>query len=529
MKLERKTSLFISFIVVLTVLLFFWGIRGNDSENMCFIWDDIVLDCYEGELRDLQGEIYAQNGVDYMNPWIMAANGIHYVRKGDDEKAEMIMDTLMSTYYRNNAFPRDEYQQYEDGWVSCMDAPTVAVLSELLYERTGHTKYKKYINDLIPYMTMKSDRGGYCVDIDGRKWFLEYCDKNTNIDNAEFVLNGSLIGTLGTYIIGITNDDENLLTVAKQQTELYKSYCDEYFYNDDAWCYYMRGNGKTINQDHYVIFEIRILNALYEVTKDTFYMEEATRRVDMMKRYYKLFYDASDNYYFVRMGAPHYYYIDIYSTRLSFFDANMNLLCEEIKDGRNYEDSILSGRIPSDTEYITWSIVSPYYNVNMGALTRTYVDRGIADLKATYRVDENGILQNGIVVYSKDSDKQRIRICAEMNQPIEYEAIYGLEIDNQSDENYSMDVILYDSQGNGSTRTLPELIPGKNICVFSYIGCKESPQFKMKEIDSVMLRIHLHDKTEFELSLGHLLKFDNPYYLYKYLDESEYKINFGNK
>ena len=41
-----------------------------------------------------------------------------------------------------------------------MDAPTVAVLAQILYEKTGEKTYQKYVYDLIPYMMTESYRGG---------------------------------------------------------------------------------------------------------------------------------------------------------------------------------------------------------------------------------------------------------------------------------------------------------------------------------------------------------------------------------
>ena len=181
-------------------------------------------------------------------------------------------------------------------------------------------------------------------------------------------MNGSLIGTLGTYLVAKSTDNHELFCMAEAQGELYKKYSDEYFYANDDWCYYMRGGGKTINQDHYVIFEIRILNALYAITGDSFYHTEAIRRIDMMKKYYQLYIDSDNSYLFIRGGAPHYYYIDIYGTRLSFYDEDNNLIDEVEKTGRNFEDSLIEGVLPIGTTSVRWSVVTTYYTVDMGEL-----------------------------------------------------------------------------------------------------------------------------------------------------------------
>lgn len=148
------------FCIALIVTLVFLIFRPIKVPIKVIDREDVILDVYECELRDLEGNIFANNGMDYSNPWIMGANGIHYIRNNELSKAEIIMNNLMSCFYKNGAFPRDEYQSFAYGWVSCMDAPTVCVMAQMMFEKTGDKKYREFVGDLIPYMLSKSKTGG---------------------------------------------------------------------------------------------------------------------------------------------------------------------------------------------------------------------------------------------------------------------------------------------------------------------------------------------------------------------------------
>lgn len=159
---SRRILLLLVGVGLLTVgMIFFFTKKYSNDTILISNCENIILDCYEQEICDLSSDgIYSENGVDYANPWIMAANGIHYVKNGDKATAEKILGRLMQSFYNYNCFPRDKYLNFEQGWVSCMDAPTVAVLAQILYEKTGEKTYQKYVYDLIPYMMTESYRGG---------------------------------------------------------------------------------------------------------------------------------------------------------------------------------------------------------------------------------------------------------------------------------------------------------------------------------------------------------------------------------
>ena len=132
-----------------------------------------ILNIYEFELLPFDDSVLQENGRDYVNYWKMASNAIHYANNDELSKADYIADNLMNTYYATQKFPRPEYKEYQEGWTSCMDAPVVAVLMEIMYEKTGDSKYNNYLYDILPMLTKKSKDGGYIIEKDHEKWMLE--------------------------------------------------------------------------------------------------------------------------------------------------------------------------------------------------------------------------------------------------------------------------------------------------------------------------------------------------------------------
>ena len=143
-----------------------------------------------------------KNGLDYENYWVQASTGISMaLGKGSLEDAKRITDCLMGTFARNGYFPRPEYRGLPFGWVSSMDAPVIAVLAQLVYEKTGESKYQEFVSQLSEYMTKGVSEHGYIAQINKKPWLFEYADAATTQETGWFVLNGSLVGTLGTAMI----------------------------------------------------------------------------------------------------------------------------------------------------------------------------------------------------------------------------------------------------------------------------------------------------------------------------------------
>ena len=488
-------------------------------------------------------EFYMQeNGLDFVNYWVMTSAGIGDLRSGDAtqlEKVEEILSSLMGTFERNGYFPRPAYDEFEYGWVSAMDAPPIAVLAQMMYEKTGDEKYQSFVSELSEYMLKDVSEYGYIAKIDGERWLFEYANADTDAESGLFVLNGSMLGTLGTAMIAQATANQDLLELVESQTRLYEKMMPRFWYEDDSWCYYSLRDS-TVNQPHYIIFEIRLLKALAEVTEESFYQQEAQRRIDLLKSYYKIYVyeeNGSQQYMFLRSGAPHYYYTDIYTTELVFFDQNDRELDRQQLAENDPETACMVGEYPPGTERIEWHIIpSELWSLDMGDLAIMQVDDSINMepilLDCDYTASSDGAVVDSVLqIDSELSEEERCNFMGTFSQPISTSAekIYALEVNNQSDTSFSANIVLYSADGTAISWYLKPILPGKNLLVFSPLGCSEYGRNPITDIDFFNLRLYTvgMEDVSAEIEIGNLMEFNNTLSFANELTSTEYCINWG--
>ena len=480
-----------------------------------------------------------ENGIDYTNYWVMSSVGITSLLNNDMPdwgELKEILGCLMGTFDRNGYFPRPEYDEYEYGWVSCMDAPIIALFAELMHERTGEEVYREFVDDLAEYMLKDVSEHGYVAEIDGEKWLFEYAHTKTDKETGSFVLNGSLLGTLGTAMLARAIENQDLLDLVESQTRLYQQMMPQFWYENDTWCYYaLRDN--VVNQPHYVIFEIRILQALAEVTGVNFYQEEATRRVDLLKNYYRMYIyieNGEENYIFMRGGAPHYYYTDIYNSELVFYNKDGVEVARHTQSGNDAENSCMFGIYPEGATRVEWNIVPNVpWSLEMGDLQIIRDEEpdtaGITMLDTQWNASADGLLSGQYLsVDSERSEETRCNLVGTFQQPVEVDPnyIYAIELNNTSEYEFSTNIVLYDSEGVAISRYLKSILPGKNLLVFSPIGFSNYGRTPIENIESFNLRIYTVGKenTQAEISIGDVVLYDNSGTFARAIGESEYKI-----
>lgn len=481
-----------------------------------------------------------ENGLDYTNYWVQAGTAISMLLdEGPTDTVRDIVQCLMDTFDRYGYFPRSAYSRFSYGWVSCMDAPVIAVLSQLMYEKTGEVQYSEFVHRLSAYMRADVSQHGYVAEISNKQWLFEYADAETTAENGQFVLNGSLLGTLGTALIASATGDSGLRALVDSQTALYQEMMPQYWYADDSWCYYML-NEKRVDPPHYIIFEIRLLQALAEVTDSDFYRQESQRRIELLKDYYKLYVYESDGslcYSFFRGGAPHYYYIDIYNTELLFMDEQGAELARETVDGRNAEDAWMHGILPEGTARVEWHIVTNVsWSVDMGELSmeclRPEELKQSASLSCKFISGLDGSMEGTTLTIRPDlSEEVRCNLSGRLASAgsVSPYHIFALELENFSEESFSTNIVLYDTDGVAISRYLKRLLPGKNLLVFALPGFTDQGLLPLKDLDSLILRIYTNNMTteQAEIQIGGLYQFDNTVQLWTHVITSEYHINWG--
>ncbi len=294
----------------------------NYSEN---IWNVYSALAQEGGINS-EGVPYLamqNNGRDYVNYWVQGCKCIRLLREYNSDKskettleeAKSIMGCFMNTWENYNKFPRPAYAEFDDGWVSCMDAPTIMVASQMMFELTGEERYRKFVIVLKEYVRKAVSEGGFNLNMGNDTiWPLEYTAMSTNADDAYFVENGSIVGFIGCTIIADLYQDKELKEYLEKVAACYESRFQLYRYEKYDWSYY-RLNPLTVIPPHYMIFEMKLFDAAYELTNLELFEKGKLFRQDAIKGVLQLEFTELEGgrvrYVMHRACAPHPYLIDV--------------------------------------------------------------------------------------------------------------------------------------------------------------------------------------------------------------------------
>lgn len=308
MKLKFKLPVGVCLLIGLIIFIkLFCNDHINDkASTSVFDYNKIIFNPYLVELEpgalNNDGQNYEgmqENKQDYINYYIQSVKAINYMidykeNSGNKDKlimSEQILENLKATYERWGNFPRPAYQNFEYGWVSSMDAPTIMLASQMLFELTGNEKWEAFVSELSEYISKDVKEGGFTVYFKNSKgeqmaWPLEYAEKSSTVDNSEFVLNGSLVGYLGIQITAGITDSDKLYSYTHKVKKAYTEYFIKYHYKDYDWTYYML-NPLVVNQPHYMIFEKQLFNAIKEIDNDPIFKKEYLHREKVLKNVLK--------------------------------------------------------------------------------------------------------------------------------------------------------------------------------------------------------------------------------------------------
>lgn len=568
MKEVNKRGLIIVAVIIALVVTCFGcsGVEKAETEkekHSIFEYEDLISTyigsiIHDTDQKNMSGDGYfdlQENGSDYVNYWDVTARAITWVieyRKDIDnnvsylQKAISVEESLMDTFERNGKFPRPEYQGYEYGWVSSMDAPTVMVLTQMLYEITEDEIYKNFGDELKEYIVKDVSEGGYNIKLggifDNRIWPLEYADDIKEEDEFYFVNNGSIAGYLGVKLISLTEYDEALEKYLESVESAYESMQDRFLYDKYNWTFYML-NEPTVIPPHYMIFEEKLYYVCSEISDKTFWKEGYEFRKKALKDVLSIDFYKEDGVVkgvMRRACAPHPYLLDIYSTKVEFLDENDNVIGEWTEDisgsssdniERFEEGEFLTGVMPENSVcYRTYTIRD-----NQEFL----LFESEIDFEESFKNEEiiSGLpdasgnitnIQTNQYEYDFETSGNNRAILTynlEENIDLDINNYYGISIDNGYQNNYNITITLYDSQGDACSRYLPVLKAGKNLLLFNEIGFPRIND--LTDISKVTIRLYTEeDASEGSLYVDELIKFENIYSLYKYRQEhSEYKIS----
>lgn len=216
-------------------------------------------------------------------------------------------------------WPHPAYSNFPEGWYSGMDFAGVALAAAALADVTGIRKYRRAGEALILDMIRPADEGGTLWSSDKTEcWMAEYLWPGMDEAQQNYVLNGFLLALQALVIFERSMDDRRVSEALECSIESLKAVAGDFFFADGSWSFYML-DGPSTNPAHYLIYETNQFDALYALTGDGFFADQASKRRAIFATHYPVYQDGND-YLFLRTGTPHPYLPDIYQTRLIFMD-----------------------------------------------------------------------------------------------------------------------------------------------------------------------------------------------------------------
>lgn len=542
------------FFFALLILLF--SGCAKDSEEHPFAWNNDILKAFYSDSNSFDDAFLhlQENGLDYTHYHVWAGRIIFdlVLNREFCSDIEDALNRLMDTYRRHGSFPRPEFGALEFGWTTSMDAPTIGVAMILAYEITGDEKYKDFLEDLIPFLLKEAKDGGYIIYADGKRWLLEYAWQNVTEEDAWFVLNGSMYGACATAYIAAYLENEELRDLVLEQLLLYEEKISLYKNNERNWYYYQL-NPLVINQaiKPYIedacfgsLIELMRLDFFNEVVDEEFFkwvaveLDDRRRTFGILKPIYAI--EAEDNmldFTWLRHQAPHPYMIDLKNVDIEFYNEKDELIyrMDDVLSNNIYENGAYTGTVSSEAKYVK-------YFTGASGIRRHQIGQGEiillsqhettlpSPLTFDFSADDDFTLSDEgyLILNSETSDALWGSVWANMTdtKKLSISQYYTIEIENFSDKAIFLGIMIYDSKGIGAFRSLPEILPGKNLQIFNIAGFMETNEI-LDDMEKMQLRFYTNqeDLHDIKIMLSDIRCFENTISLHDYIIRTEYMIN----
>ena len=548
---NRKNIFCVILTILLALLLINSNIRGGASASNSITHDylkktdklmDFGIDVYDVLIGGAQGNIENSLRKDALRDCPSVIRKLRFEDSNDYKNELETIEYYMKQYYKYGYLPREPYSPVPNGkYVTSMDAPLLGVCCQLAYERTEDIRYKKYLNDLIPYFVKDTKNNGFVLKENENSWWpLEYAWKNVSSEDAWYVYNGSLFGMVCIELLKKATGNPLLYELSANAYNSYLNHSKQFLYKDGNWCYYALNSvtrNPIINRSEKLFIEMRALKALYILTNRDLYYNQYLIRESLFKKLYPVYmFLCGDKYNisFLRAGAPHPYYVDIYRTKLEIFDREYRLIKSFYANDRNAAFSYIYGEIaPNAKYYKLYAGINPIKEslITEGEISKVnFSNYEHLNYSSSFWGDCLSFDGKIININSEYSEKLKAILELELNKNYTNnpEGYFIFEIDNRSMNTYPVQIVVTDSHGNTSQRYLPPLVPGNNSLIFNYLGIPQSnPEFKnIKHIRIDIITNKMKNNIGI-LNLKSSIYCDKTFKVINYLQQKLYK-NFWN-
>ena len=210
------------------------------------------------------------------------------------------------------------FGDYPGMWWSGMANSVIALAFVTGYDIFREVEYWEWGLRSLAGSIRPIEENGSALDIaPDSRWYFEYVRDGLSVDNAKFVLNGFLLNLIVVKIFERITGDSYYEEAFVTGVNGLKHNSDRFYYPDMEWTYYML-NPLTIESVHYAIYDIMLYDALFILTNDVFFAQEARIRRGILKMEYPIM-KLNDRHMFSLIGPPHPYWIDTYGIGIHFW------------------------------------------------------------------------------------------------------------------------------------------------------------------------------------------------------------------
>lgn len=443
------------------------------------------------------------------------------------------------------------YEDIPEGWWSCMDNAIIAITMQAAYEVFGDKSYQVMAKQVTDSMLLAPKKGGSLLWLDDKKcWLSEYTWPSMSVKDEYFVLNGCLFALQALKIMADRTGDANYNKIYEATVEGYKSLESKFNNSQEYWTWYML-NPRTVNQTHYHIYETIQLDALYIMTGNIFFKEQADKHRSILAKAFPVYcINYENNHLFAllpRIGTPYFYTIDTYPIRVMFMDEDNKVL--KVKYSTNAsnlnicERGFISESIPLGlSKYQVYSI----YNGNTFLLYEAAIQKSqikMDSLPTSVSFKITGILdaQNSkesnrsvIVFPAIQTDKENPnnyqnkqgRIVVDLEQAIDHKSIpyVGFNLFTSYDINIGIDIIDQENR-TAFTYYLPLKGEKNNLVLLNWLGFtdidKLSTTIKGFNIYIYTDKLEKQGVDKVTVKVNDVLAFPSQVEIYNYLTQNK--------
>lgn len=196
-------------------------------------------------------------------------------------------------------------------WWSGMAQSSIALAYLAAYQINGNVEYKKKALETIDAVILPLSKGGAAIKIsDNAFWYLEYASSGTNLENANFVLNGFSYSMVALHIFRELVDRKRYGKAYDLGINALKIKIKKYTYGDLRWSYYQL-TPKVNHSFHYAVLDIILLEILDSISPDSLIKQSLRDRRIVIKNAMQIERNKRE-ILFSFLGVPHTYWIDYF-------------------------------------------------------------------------------------------------------------------------------------------------------------------------------------------------------------------------